>query len=68
MNIDMITTFLDDFVTFWKNIGKFLQPILELVKPEEGDEPTGSSLSSSGGETEANGGGTEPGDSETNAG
>lgn len=45
MNIDMITTVLDDFVTFWKNIGKFLQPILELVKPEEGDEQTDSSLS-----------------------
>ena len=46
MNIDMITTFLDDFVTFWKNIGKFLQPIFELVKPDEGDEQTDSSLSS----------------------
>lgn len=46
MNIDMITTFLDDFVTFWKNIGKFLQPIFELVKPEEGTEQTDSSLSS----------------------
>ena len=47
MNIDMITTVLDDFVTFWKNIGKFLQPILELVKPEEGDGSAASSLSSS---------------------
>lgn len=47
MNIDMITTVLDDFVTFWKNIGKFLQPILELVKPEEGDDSAASSLSSS---------------------
>lgn len=45
MNIDMITTVLDDFVTFWQNIGKFLEPIFKLVKPGEGDEQTGSSLS-----------------------
>ena len=45
MNIDMITTFLDDFVTFWKNIDKFLQPIFDLVKPAEGDEQTVYSLS-----------------------
>ena len=47
MNIDMITTVLDDFVTFWKNIDKFLQPIFDLVKPAEGDEQTVSFLSSS---------------------
>ena len=46
MNIDMITTVLDDFVTFWQNIGKFLEPIFKLVKPDEGDEQTDSSLSS----------------------
>ena len=45
MNIDMITTFLDDFVTFWQNIGKFLEPIFKLVKSGEGDEQTVSSLS-----------------------
>ena len=55
MNIDMITTVLDDFVTFWKNIGKFLQPILELVKPEEGDGSAASSLSSSSSDNGAGG-------------
>lgn len=34
MNVDMITTFLNDFSTFWKNIGKFLEPIFKLANPE----------------------------------
>jgi len=43
MNIDMITTVLDDFATFWSNIWKVLKPIFELA---EGDGSAGSSLSS----------------------
>lgn len=43
MNVDMITTFLNDFSTFWKNIWKFLEPIFNLAqgtwkKPESGGE------------------------------
>ena len=45
MNIDMVTTVLDDFATFWSNIWKVLKPIFELVKSGEGDEQIGSSLS-----------------------
>lgn len=46
MNVDMITTVLDDFATFWSNIWKVLKPIFELANSGEGNEPTGSSLSS----------------------
>lgn len=43
MNVDMITTFLNDFSTFWKNIWKFLEPIFNLAqgtwkKPESGED------------------------------
>lgn len=34
MNVDMITTVLNDFSTFWKNIWKFLEPIVKLANPE----------------------------------
>lgn len=31
MNVDMITTFLNDFSTFWKNIWEFLKPIFNMI-------------------------------------
>lgn len=31
MNVDMITTFLNDFSTFWKNIWEFLKPIFNMA-------------------------------------
>lgn len=34
MNVDMITTFLNDFSTFWKNIWEFLKPIFNMANPE----------------------------------
>lgn len=45
MNIDMVTTVLDDFATFWSNIWKVLKPIFELANPEEGNDSAASSLS-----------------------
>lgn len=34
MNVDMITTFLNDFSTFWKNIWEFLKPIFNMINGE----------------------------------
>ena len=34
MNVDMITTVLNDFSTFWSNIWKFLKPIFGLAQEE----------------------------------
>lgn len=34
MNVDMITTFLNDFSTFWKNIWEFLKPIFSIAQNE----------------------------------
>ncbi|WOH94174.1 hypothetical protein [Corynebacterium urealyticum] len=39
MNVDMITTFLNDFSTFWKNIWEFLKPIFNIVNGATGEEP-----------------------------
>ena len=39
MNVDMITTFLNDFSTFWKNIWEFLKPIFNIINGATDDEP-----------------------------
>lgn len=39
MNVDMITTFLNDFATFWKNIWKFLEPIFGLAQEKGWEKP-----------------------------
>lgn len=38
MNVDMITTFLNDFSTFWKNIWEFLKPIFNIVDGAKNNE------------------------------
>lgn len=38
MNVDMITTFLNDFSTFWKNIWEFLKPIFNIIDGATGEE------------------------------
>lgn len=48
MNVDMITTFLNDFSTFWQNIREFLKPIFNIIDGATGEEkkfvePKGSS-------------------------
>ena len=35
MNLDAITTFLDDFATFWQGIGKFFDPIFKFFSNKE---------------------------------
>lgn len=37
MNVDMITTVLNDFSTFWKNIWKFLEPIFNIIDGATGE-------------------------------
>lgn len=39
MNIDMITTFLNDFSTFWSNIWKFLKPIFGMAQNDTWFDP-----------------------------
>lgn len=38
MNVDaitnMVTTFLNDFATFWSNIWEFLKPIFNMANPD----------------------------------
>lgn len=34
MNLDVITAVLDDFATFWKNIGTFFKPISNFFNGE----------------------------------
>ncbi|AGE37238.1 hypothetical protein I6H52_02965 [Corynebacterium urealyticum] len=41
MNVDMITTFLNDFSTFWKNIWEFLKPIFNIVQGKDNFGPVG---------------------------
>ena len=41
MNVDMITTFLNDFSTFWKNIWEFLKPIFNIVQAKDNFGPVG---------------------------
>ncbi|MDK6302770.1 hypothetical protein QP140_09280 [Corynebacterium sp. UMB9976] len=38
MNVDMITTFLNDFSTFWKNIWEFLKPIFNIIQGKDNFE------------------------------
>lgn len=41
MNVDIITTFLNDFATFWKNIWNFLKPIFNLIAGGDKFGPVG---------------------------
>lgn len=41
MNVDMITTFLNDFSTFWKNIWEFLKPIFNIIQNKDNFGPVG---------------------------
>lgn len=48
MNVDMITTVLNDFSTFWNNIWEFLKPIFNIIDGATGEDkkfvkPEGSS-------------------------